>query len=701
MSRPSFRVITGVLTALVLLGFLTEAIRPYLPSSPVNRLSNETAGFLRQARFQPIDWHAMGEEPFVEARRTEKPILLLVGASWSPLGRRMDQSIFTAPEITRFLARNFVCVRVDLAETPAWRGAFLPLSRTNPPLSAEFQIYFLDATGRLYDLASSETELRGADVDRFLDRLMSARAGFEALHRRGFDRPVAGLRPQEDRALLAAETNQRYPNFLEHLNQIPEWIDPQNGGFRAPVPRLRPHSWEFLLRFGKPLPPGFDQTYQSPFGDWLDGGFFTEDAPRRWQASSFDKTAIGNASMMRVLALAALLEPSATLHRPFAEKTFDALAGPFSSEGLVRTARLGDADRRGRSPSGSVSQTELAALSTEERQTAIQRLGLRSTHNPSMSPYALQTDFFDPVHGPLLERTLRALRESTKQPTYESEPSLDVCGYVAARQIEVARWWGDEARLRSAIRLVDALERFRSGESLMHFRVTEYGPDPYLGDYLAYADALLQDYLATGRVVSFERGLEALEKALTLFQGDEPGAFNLALPSTFRAGPQLANAPEIADLSGPSCSAQIIRLASRYGALLLQSGTPVRPEIHRRGLALTQTALATIGLFSQTAVKLGPLASGYFDASAEVAAGVAAYAVGPNAVEKAAALCRQAPFCLVAPAFGDVRLDLQNRPPGFYVVREGRVEGPLDLAQAAESLAPSTESSSKNNLFSF
>jgi len=46
-----------------------------------NRLLNETSPYLLQHAYNPVDWHAWGEEAFSEARRMDKPVFLSIGYS--------------------------------------------------------------------------------------------------------------------------------------------------------------------------------------------------------------------------------------------------------------------------------------------------------------------------------------------------------------------------------------------------------------------------------------------------------------------------------------------------------------------------------------------------------------------------------------------------------------------------------------------
>ncbi|MGA8536677.1 MAG: DUF255 domain-containing protein, partial [Thermoplasmata archaeon] len=83
-----------------------------------NRLANRSSVYLRSAAEQPIDWHPWGPEPFELAQRTNRPILLDIGASWCHWCHVMDEGTYVDAEVGRLLAQDFVAVKVDRDENP-------------------------------------------------------------------------------------------------------------------------------------------------------------------------------------------------------------------------------------------------------------------------------------------------------------------------------------------------------------------------------------------------------------------------------------------------------------------------------------------------------------------------------------------------------------------------------------------------------
>jgi uncharacterized protein len=82
------------------------------------RLAGQSSAYLRSAAEQPIDWHPWGLEPFELAKRTGRPILLDIGASWCHWCHVMDEGTYADAEVARLLGQHFVAVKVDRDQNP-------------------------------------------------------------------------------------------------------------------------------------------------------------------------------------------------------------------------------------------------------------------------------------------------------------------------------------------------------------------------------------------------------------------------------------------------------------------------------------------------------------------------------------------------------------------------------------------------------
>jgi uncharacterized protein YyaL (SSP411 family) len=82
------------------------------------RLATSRSLYLRGAKEQSIEWYPWGPEPFEIARRTHRPVLLDVGASWCHWCHVMDEGTYSDAEVSRLIGQHFVAVKVDRDEHP-------------------------------------------------------------------------------------------------------------------------------------------------------------------------------------------------------------------------------------------------------------------------------------------------------------------------------------------------------------------------------------------------------------------------------------------------------------------------------------------------------------------------------------------------------------------------------------------------------
>jgi uncharacterized protein YyaL (SSP411 family) len=83
-----------------------------------NRLADAPSAYLRGAAGQPVDWYPWGDEPFEAARRSDRPVLLDIGAAWCHWCHVMDRESYESAALAERLNRDFVCIKVDRDERP-------------------------------------------------------------------------------------------------------------------------------------------------------------------------------------------------------------------------------------------------------------------------------------------------------------------------------------------------------------------------------------------------------------------------------------------------------------------------------------------------------------------------------------------------------------------------------------------------------
>lgn len=661
-----------------------RGLHELLPTPKTNRMEAESADFMRQGAYHALDWRPLGDAAMSEARRADRPILLVLGTSWSTEARRMDQRIFSDPEVASFLSRNFICVRVDLDEKPQWRSAFLPVSRGQTLISSGFQMYYLDPQGQLYDFYPRRGSQPYNDPVVFLDEFVSGRRRFEEV-RRGDGGPYpAGAFQRADLQLIES-ARPRFADTTDYLNRLLAGINPTFGGFSQTGQVPRPLAIMFLHMHGEidAWRMATDPMLRSGLVDWLDGGFYRASRAQDWTSIEFDKLALHNAELMVALG-AAGQEFGDPFYLRIAKNTFDALLERFTAdEGWVATARKGDEDVRGRSAYASFAVKELRRvggtgwLTPEETDLAREFLGLVVEENPQMVIRVQDpSEFSDPRFDPLIAK-LRESRKTNPAP-YSRALYAHVNFGVVASAFRAARIWNDAERIARAEGLLQKLEPFLSGRDVTHRMHQQVGDRPVLPDYLNAAEAFIEHYLASGRVDSLERGLKILKRAKMLFaEGDH---WYLSVDKSDRLEPVDTRVPELIDTPTEAATARVIRLLSKMGRLL--RGGP-----HAQLAAqYADEALLLAARYGGIVSEFGVSTAGMLVATSWVLDDRHAIVVGEDAVAQARVLSGRIPLRLVAPAFGDVRVDLQARGAGVYVVDGLDAEGPMTLDEAVRRL---------------
>ncbi len=194
-----------------------------------------------------IAWREWDDEPFAEAKRTGRPLLLLLGASWCRFCRDLEEGILSEPELVAATQRRFVPVRADKdrdrdADEKYWRGGWPTLlvvradgvaAEGGAALSAD-EVRSL-VLGR--ESPASPPPQPSAFSPRLVERVAQAMLeAFDARHG-GFGTGPKFPHPEAiDFALLYAEKTNR-PEFREiALKTLTEMaggslFDPIEGGF--------------------------------------------------------------------------------------------------------------------------------------------------------------------------------------------------------------------------------------------------------------------------------------------------------------------------------------------------------------------------------------------------------------------------------------------------------------------------------------
>jgi len=681
--------VSTTLLVLSVFGFVIDSLRDKIPPPEPNRLRFENQEYLVQGARSRVDWRPLSPDVFSVARRSGKPIMLAIGAPWSKIGRDADTFVFSDKDVVSFLNRYMICVRIDSQAEPHWLSAILPVRRLQVPMTPGFQIWFLTPEGEVFDNGGEAGTLSPLDSYTFTGILVRARERLRLIRAGGPEAPTPGDSQREDHDYI---TEPSFPVGFdpEPLETAIQAADGLSLGGTLQFRRVKPmaNAVQFLDMTGQreAAQKAIVSLLKSPLPDWLDGGVYRSYTPTAPHTLEYDKSSLSNAEWMSVLAKFGGHTPDPTI-RSFAEDIFDMLTHPdFVIGGFVAGCQVGDESTLARSRRNSFTPMMLReALTPEEREVARKELGLRVESNRVMSVWMRHPPLaYEPSSrvGEVIAK-LRASRKGTA--SFAGRRQLDIHGYVTARLLECARLWNDPARLMRADDLYSRLDWFLAGDDVKHTLESGIPDTPFLGDYLAYADATLQHFLAFGRVDSLRKGVRVLKRAMVLFESETPGVWRTAIPAQSVLGPKDTDVPEVLDFLRESCTAMAIRLCNSYGRLLRDDDAPV-DSAQNDGLLFLQAAQSTVGQNSAVARTIGIEGAGLYCATLRVRDDRHAFVVGPSSVAIAQRLARRVSHRLVAPALGPVRPVLQDSKPGIYVVLNGKVEGPMSEAQAVDIL---------------
>ena len=121
--RRLCRVSCGVLAS-------TLFILPLMLTSPVSARSEQDAGTdtsttttTTAAATESLDWQPDFDKALQDAKAQKKFVMVDVYTTWCGYCKKLDQEVYTDPEIKKYLAANFIVVKAD-AEDKAQGEAF-------------------------------------------------------------------------------------------------------------------------------------------------------------------------------------------------------------------------------------------------------------------------------------------------------------------------------------------------------------------------------------------------------------------------------------------------------------------------------------------------------------------------------------------------------------------------------------------------
>lgn len=243
-----------------------------------------------------IEWLDWNDAAFEEARRSNRPILLNIVASWCVFCRELDQTTLSDSEIVRKVRERFVPIRVDKDRRPDINerynaGGWPTIALLTPQGESLVAETFLEAKELLEILDQVDRLLQEnpQEVERKIRELM--------------------LRREEASVDETKRPGQLSAQIIANVTKtILDQFDPVFGGFGEGQKFPHAESIDFALIYFLRTGDGrmrdvvvytLDHMFSGEIRDKVEGGFFRYSTTRDWRIPHYEKTLDGNAGALR------------------------------------------------------------------------------------------------------------------------------------------------------------------------------------------------------------------------------------------------------------------------------------------------------------------------------------------------------------------------------------------------------------------
>lgn len=535
---------------------------------PTNRLIHEKSPYLLQHAHNPVDWYPWGEEAFAKARAEDKPIFLSVGYSTCHWCHVMERESFESEPLAALLNESFIPVKLDREERPDVDRIYMTFVQATTggggwPMSVFLTPELKPFFGGTYF----------PPEDRW------GRPGFRTVLNH-----IATHWKQERARILSSseqvmEQLQKYANVGSTYLADPKVVDScfysfrrgfdrKLGGFGGAPKFPRPSVLNFLLRYAalnqeeealEMVVTTLAAMADGGMNDQLGGGFHRYSVDEHWFVPHFEKMlydqaqlAIAYLEAFQVTGREGFAEEARRIFR-YVERDMTHTSGAFySAEDADSVIHPSDPHEKGEGAFYIYSyEEELVTLLGEETAALFAyRYGAAPGGNVTQDPHGEFTGrnilyrarslqecsarFARPLDEVCqvlteAEQAVLALRNRRPRPHLDDKVLSSWNGLMISAFAAGARILGDAALLataqRAAAALLANLYDGQRGILLRRLRDGEAAIDGFLDDYACVAQGLLDLYEADFDPHHLVMALHLTERAITLFEDPERGAF--------------------------------------------------------------------------------------------------------------------------------------------------------------------------------
>lgn len=644
-TRPSYSMVAFTLTTIACVAALAHCSRRLIPQPEPTELIQAPGAFVQAGARQAVKWRTLDDDPFNEALRLDKPLMIVIGAAYDRAGAQFDRSLFADLEIAERINLDYIPVRIDADLNPEWTHSLLPLHDNRNGIDPSFQIWFISPEWVILNRYASGLQGYRFGFNEFVNLLGEARLNYIALRRSPEDQPSLSRLQAEDLAQFGRERSS-LPSLTEYVMQRQEALRevagwPVRGGIEVGF-----YDLELLLQMKgyEPAAEYVRRVLESPTFDWQGMGPNIGSEGNDFLRPELSQTAPTSASFARTLATLGVVGvgPEAEAMRELARLCLDSWFDSYVQVSDLLHYRFALQSYVGRSDTLSIPPAILRQrMDSAERAEAREMWNVAVESNPHVLPYP---SAWPQALSPRATHLLELLRGENFDDayTYGDSAPASTGFYATARVIEAALLLGDTDRVGRAVRAYEKAKSLRSGlDDVLRTSQSGVRPHRVLADYVAFSEAAYWAFLATGDVRELEAGRAVLRRAIGLFMDEDRRELSEIRMGERPPGRRGVGLPKAFDWLEPSSIGSMIHTCYIYGRLLDDAD-------------LIDVAEHLRGRYSAVYIGQSRGAGMYLRGLDRMESDTVVYVTGLSARADADALRRLAPDRVVVPALGGV-----------------------------------------------
>lgn len=279
-----------------------------MKSRYTNNLINESSPYLLQHAHNPVQWQAWGKEPFEQARKENKLVIVSIGYAACHWCHVMEHESFEDEAVASFMNEHFVCVKVDREERPDvdqvyMNAAHLITGRGGWPLNA-----LALSDGRPF---YAGTYFPKVEWMRMLNHFVDMKQQDMGAILSWAEKITQGIKSLDDMPKFESIPSWEMENIDSLFQDLSADFDLSKGGQQGAPKFPMPCNWEFVLQYSalsknpeaiKSLERTLDQMACGGIYDQLGGGFARYSTDENWRVPHFEKMLYDNAQLVSLYA---------------------------------------------------------------------------------------------------------------------------------------------------------------------------------------------------------------------------------------------------------------------------------------------------------------------------------------------------------------------------------------------------------------